>query len=155
MYAAILVGVLTGITGFFSIADKIATLRSDLTRLERDFINEQKLQLQSDVGTLISRIESQQELLLHQLEQELANRVDEAEKIAVNISSSIRTGLSRLLSWTLYGKPFVPFGSTTNRGTVSSLTGKVMRFSTRQSRALRGLIFSPTILATVPRLRVR
>lgn len=90
MYAAILVGVLTGITGFFSIADKIATLRSDLTRLERDFINEQKLQLQSDVGTLISRIESQQELLLHQLEQELANRVDEAEKIAVNISSSIR-----------------------------------------------------------------
>ena len=87
--ATILVGVLTAITGILGAANKVATLRDDLARLEQDFITEQKEQLQADVTGLIKRIDTQQELLLHQLEQELESRVEEARVIATNIYNSI------------------------------------------------------------------
>lgn len=87
--ATILVGVLTGITGVLGVANKVATLRDDLARLEQDFLSDQKAHLQTDVNTIINRIESQQDLQHRQLEQKLVDRAEEARDIARNIYQSI------------------------------------------------------------------
>jgi diguanylate cyclase (GGDEF)-like protein len=85
-YAVIVVGLMTLATGALFITKKVATLETDLSQLEEEFIAEQKTQLKVDVDDLLGRIEAQNTRMNQRLQESLATRVEEARRIASSLS---------------------------------------------------------------------
>lgn len=95
LYAIIVVAVMTFSTGALFIGNKVDTLKKDLVELEQDFIVEQKAQLKSDINSLLVRIDSRRSRVEKLLQERLAEHVEEAREIAVNLYEQMPDDMSR------------------------------------------------------------
>lgn len=94
LYAIIIVGVMTFSTGALLIAKKINTLKTDLVKIEQDFISRQKDELDKNISELASRLDHRRRNMEVALEKRLKHRVEEALTIADNIYQSMGGELS-------------------------------------------------------------
>lgn len=95
LYAILVVGIVTFSTGGLFIFNKFKALNKDLKEIENNFVLDKKNQLKADVDALISRIETSKAGFRIVLEEQLAQRVNEAIGIADNIHSSLSSSLGK------------------------------------------------------------
>ncbi|BHH85876.1 sensor domain-containing diguanylate cyclase [Desulforhopalus sp. 52FAK] len=95
IYAIVMVLLLTFTTGGLLIAKEFFSLKSDLVTLEQELTREQREQLEEDVSQQVARIDSLRHSMGKRLEHELSNKVSEVQSMATNMYHTLERKLSR------------------------------------------------------------
>ena len=95
IYAIVMVLLLTFTTGGLLIAKKIYSFRHDLVHLEKELIEKERKELESDVRQQVERIDSLRYSMGKRLEQQLSTKVLEVQNMAGQMYNNLKDKLSK------------------------------------------------------------